>query len=175
MVAGSVGSSGGVCGHSRAPVRHVSVSKRTICLLQVFSSPFPSPPVGVAALVSTSLILLWLAQATTSCSLSAKLQVHIDLLTGRVWLVSTFKTTTAETAARNFVASVFRDVGLQDVLVSDRDTRFTSAFWTGMHAVLCATLIVGWQQLQHHHNTTTSKVEHINGTISDVLCSLAGD
>ena len=31
------------------------------------------------------------------------LQVHIDLLTGRVWLVPTFKTATAETAARNLV------------------------------------------------------------------------
>jgi len=58
------------------------------------------------------------------------LQVHIDLLTGRVWLVPTSKTATAETAARNFVGSVFRDVGLPDVLVSDRDTRFTSAFCT---------------------------------------------
>ena len=56
------------------------------------------------------------------------LQVHIDLLTGRVWLVPTFKTATAETAARNFVTSVFRDMELPDVLVSDRDTRFTSAF-----------------------------------------------
>ncbi len=45
------------------------------------------------------------------------LQVHIDLLTGRVWLIPTFKTATvtAEMAARNFVSSVtvFRDVGLQ--------------------------------------------------------------
>ena len=71
------------------------------------------------------------------------LQVHIDLLTGRVWLVPTFKTATAETAARNFVASVFRDVGLPDVLVSDRDTRFTSAFWTGLHEALGASLIFG--------------------------------
>jgi hypothetical protein len=58
--------------------------------------------------------------------------VHVDLLTGRVWLVPTFKTATSATAARNFVSSVFRrgDVGLQDVLVSDRDTRFTSTFST---------------------------------------------
>ncbi len=41
----------------------------------------------------------------------------IDLLTGRVWLIPTFKTATAEMAARNFVSSVFRDVGLPDVLV----------------------------------------------------------
>jgi hypothetical protein len=59
---------------------------------------------------------------------------------GRVWLVPTFKTATSERTARIFVAAatVFRDVGLLDVLVSDRDTRFTSAFWTGLHAALCA-------------------------------------
>ena len=34
------------------------------------------------------------------------LQVNTDLLTGRVWLVLTFKAATAETAARNFVGSV---------------------------------------------------------------------
>ena len=62
------------------------------------------------------------------------LQVHIDLLTGRVWLVPTFKTATAEEAARNLVGSVFHDVGLPDVLVSDRDTRFTSATWTAGRA-----------------------------------------
>ena len=62
------------------------------------------------------------------------LPVHIGLLTGRVWLVPTFKTATAETAARTFATSVFRDrrdVGLPGVVVSDRDTRFFSAFWTG--------------------------------------------
>jgi hypothetical protein len=65
------------------------------------------------------------------------LQVHIDLLTCLVWLIPTF---TAETAARNFVSSVFQDVGLPDVLVSDSDTCFTSAFQTWLHAalVLCA-------------------------------------
>ena len=41
------------------------------------------------------------------------------------------------------VASVFRDVGLPDVLVSDRDTRFTGAFWAGLHAALGASLIFG--------------------------------
>ena len=66
------------------------------------------------------------------------LQVYIDLLTWRVWLVPTFKTAAAEEAARNFVGSVFRDVRLPDVLVSDRDTRFTRVFWTGMRAVLGA-------------------------------------
>ena len=44
-------------------------------------------------------------------------QVHIDLLTGRVWLAPTTKTATTVTVARNFFASVFSDVRLPDVLV----------------------------------------------------------
>ena len=97
-------------------------------------------------------------------------QVHIDLVTGRVWLVPTSKATTAETAARNFVGSVFRVVGLPDVLVSDRDTRFTSVFWTALHAALGASLIFGSQ----HHQTTTSKVERVNSVIADILRAVAG-
>ena len=42
-------------------------------------------------------------------------QVHMHLLTGRDWLVPTTKTATAESEARNLVASVFRDVGLPNV------------------------------------------------------------
>jgi hypothetical protein len=104
------------------------------------------------------------------------LQVHIDLLTSRVWLsIPTFNTATAETAARNFVSSVFRDVGLPEVLVSDRDTRFTSAFWTGLHAALRlgSSLVFG---SPHHHNTTGNlKVERINGVVADVLRSFANE
>jgi hypothetical protein len=99
------------------------------------------------------------------------LQVHIDLPTGRVWLVPTFKTATLATAARNFVSSLFRDVGLPDVLVSDRDTRFTTAFWNDLHAALGASLVFG--SLYHHNNT--SKVERVNGVIADVLRSFASE
>ncbi len=92
-------------------------------------------------------------------------QVHIDLLTGRVWLAPTPKTATAKPAARNFVGSVFREVGLPDVLVSDRNTRFTSVFWTALHAALGASLIFG---SPHHHNTTSASTETY-GVIADVL------
>jgi hypothetical protein len=99
--------------------------------------------------------------------------VHVDLLTGRVWLTPTFKTATAETAAPNFVSSVFRDVGLPDVLVSDRnrDTRLTSAFWTGLRAALGSSPVFG-SPLEHN---TTGKVERINGVMADVLRSFANE
>jgi hypothetical protein len=65
-------------------------------------------------------------------------------------------------AARNFVLSVFRDIGLPDVLDLDSETRFTSAFCTRLHAALGrrapsptgSSLVFG---LPHHH-TTTDKV-----------------
>ena len=96
--------------------------------------------------------------------------MSIDLLTGRVWLVPTFKTAAAEEAARNFVGSVSREVGLPEVLVSD--TRFTSALWTGsVHMGLGASLIYG---SPHHHNTT-SKTGRVNGFVADVLRSFAGE
>ena len=150
-------------GSTCAPALPVSASKRTICRLPDFSlSPPPSFPSG------------WLPHqprlprtAGGACGHDF-LQVQLDLLPGRVWLVPTFKTATAEIAARNFV---FRDVGLPEVLVSDRGARFTSAFWTSLHEALGASLTFG---SPHHHNTT-SKVEHINGVTADVLRCSAGD
>ena len=51
---------------------------------------------------------------------------------------------------------------------SDRDTRFASAFWTGLHAALCASLS------PNHHNNA-SKVELVDGVIADALRYLAGE
>lgn len=65
---------------------------------------------------------------------------------------------------------VFRDVGLPDVQVSDCATRFTSAFWTGLHEAQGASLILG---LPPQHRNTTRKVERVNGVIADVLRSFA--
>ena len=69
------------------------------------------------------------------------------------------------------MGSVFRDVGLPDVLVSDRDTRFTSEFWTALHAALGTTLVFG---SPHHHNTN-AKTERVNGVIADVLRSFVSE
>ena len=57
---------------------------------------------------------------------------------------------------------MFRDAGLPDVIVSDRDPRFTSEFWTSLRAAL------------GHHNTT-AKVERLNGVVGDVLRSFVNE
>ena len=99
------------------------------------------------------------------------MQVHIDLPTGQVWLVLTFKSSTAKAAAPNFIGSVFQDVGLPDTIVSDRDCLFTVEFWTALHRALGSTLIFGSPD---HHNTS-SKVERVNGVVADVLRAFVND
>ena len=85
------------------------------------------------------------------------MQVHIDLLTGQVWLFPKFKSSTAEAAARIFIGSVYCDVGLPDTIVSDRGCSFTAEFWTALHRAFGSTLIFGSPD---HHNTS-SKVERV--------------
>ena len=99
------------------------------------------------------------------------MQVHVYLLTGRVWLVPTFKSATLEVAACNFIASVFLNVCLPNTIVSYWDCQFTAEFWTSLHCALGSTLIFG---LLEHHNTT-SKVELVNSVIADVLCAFIND
>ena len=99
------------------------------------------------------------------------MQVHVDLLTGRVWQVPTFKSATSEVEASNFISSVFRDVGLPNTVESDWDCRFTVEFWTSLHKALGSTLIFG---LQEHHNTM-SKVKLVNGVIADILRAFVND
>ncbi len=57
------------------------------------------------------------------------------------------------------------------MLVSDRNARFTSAFWTDLHAALGASLVFG----SPHHNNTSSKVERVHSVIADVLGSFASE
>jgi len=127
------------------------------------------PPAGLLYPLGT--VGLDFLDMPTAASGHDFLQVHINFLTGRVWLVPTHKTATATTAASNFVGSVFRDVGIPDVLVSDRDTRFTSEFWPALYAALGTTLVFG---SPHHHNTN-AKTERVNGAIADVLRSFVSE
>ncbi len=54
---------------------------------------------------------------------------------------------------------------------SDRDTRFTRAFWTALHAALDTSLIV----CSPHHHNTTSKVDRVNSVIANVLRAFDGN
>ena len=57
------------------------------------------------------------------------LLVMVDYMTKMMILRPTYNTTTAVDTARLFVDAVVRAHGLPKVIVSNRDTRFTSHFW----------------------------------------------
>ena len=62
--------------------------------------------------------------------------VFVDRLTKYVKFVPCTKDVTAEQYARFFMDHVFRHFGLPEVIVSDRDPRFTSHFWTELFRLL---------------------------------------
>ena len=62
--------------------------------------------------------------------------VFIDELTKWVHFAPCTKEVTASDYARIFVDTVFRHHGLPEVIISDRDPRFTSKFWTTLFELL---------------------------------------
>ncbi|KAJ9523014.1 hypothetical protein QJQ45_023818 [Haematococcus lacustris] len=91
--------------------------------------------------------------------------VFVDKLTKMIHAVPTTTSITAPALARLFFDNVFRLHGLPKVIVSDRDPRFTSAFWqelfrlTGTHLNMSTA----------NHPQTDGQTERANRTLEDML------
>ncbi|KAE9288391.1 hypothetical protein PR003_g25816 [Phytophthora rubi] len=68
-----------------------------------------------------------------------------------------------------FSKMVFRHDGLSDSIVSDRDPRFTSAFWTRLFALLGTRLLMSTAV----HPETDGQTERVNRVLEEVLRSYA--
>lgn len=62
--------------------------------------------------------------------------VIIDLLTGMVHIVPSRTDYTARNVAELVFSEVYRYHGLPRAIVSDRDSYFTSTFWTHLHELI---------------------------------------
>ncbi|KAE9320106.1 hypothetical protein PR003_g17809 [Phytophthora rubi] len=76
---------------------------------------------------------------------------------------------TADESAELFLDLVFRHHGLPESIVSDRDRRFTSAFWTRLFALLDTRLHMSTAA----HPKTDGQTECVNRVLEDVLRSYA--
>ncbi|KAE9025537.1 hypothetical protein PR002_g11170 [Phytophthora rubi] len=76
---------------------------------------------------------------------------------------------TADVSAELFLDLVFRHHGLPESIVSDRDPRFTSAFWTRLYALLGTRLLMSTSA----HPKTDGQTERVNRVLEDVLRSYA--
>jgi transposase InsO family protein len=90
----------------------------------------------------------------------------IDPLTKRArWIPVKEADLTAEKFATAFIASYVRSRGLPVSIVSDRDTRFTSAFWQS----LCTQLGIKLRMSTAYHPQSDGQAEKANATLETFL------
>ncbi|KAG2852205.1 hypothetical protein PC118_g18876 [Phytophthora cactorum] len=93
--------------------------------------------------------------------------VFVCRLSKMVHLASVPDTVTGEHAARLFVDGVFRHHGLPETFVSDRDPRFTAAFWQTLFQLLGSRLHMS----NADHPQTDRQTERVNPVLEDTLRS----
>ena len=91
--------------------------------------------------------------------------VVVDMLSKMVHCVPTHTTATAEDIAVLFFREVVRLHGLPEILVSDRDSRFTGHFWTALMGALGTKLHMSTPD----HPQTDGQTERANRTVETML------
>ncbi|KAG3129615.1 hypothetical protein PI126_g20886 [Phytophthora idaei] len=94
--------------------------------------------------------------------------VFVCRLSKMVHLAPVPDTVTGEQAARLFVDGVFRHHGLPETFVSDRDPRFTAAFWQTRFQLLGTRLHMSTAD----HPQTDGQTERVNRVLEDTLRSV---
>uniref|UniRef100_A0AAV1TYY7 Integrase catalytic domain-containing protein n=1 Tax=Peronospora matthiolae TaxID=2874970 RepID=A0AAV1TYY7_9STRA len=95
--------------------------------------------------------------------------VFVDRFSKMVHFAPVSAHVTAETTAQIFIDLIFRHHGLPESIVSDRDPRFTSAFWATLFQLLGTRLLMSTAA----HPETDGQTERVNRVLEDVLRSYA--
>ena len=91
--------------------------------------------------------------------------VVIDRLTSMVHLVALKTSATAVEVADRYLKEIVRLHGVASSIVSDRDPRFTSAFWAEVHRLLGTKLMMSTS----FHPQTDGATERVNRVINSIL------
>lgn len=95
--------------------------------------------------------------------------VFVDRFSKMVHLAAVPETITAEASARVFMREVFRLHGMPDEIVSDRDPRFTAAFWQAVFRQLGTRLRMSTSD----HPQTDGQTERTNRVLEEILRAYA--
>lgn len=93
------------------------------------------------------------------------LLVIVDRLTKMIILIPTYLEVTAEQTAKDYFEYVYNRFGLPERIVSDRDPRFTSAFWKELFS-LCNTKL---SMSTTAHPESDGQTERVNQTVEIAL------
>ncbi|MCO5605435.1 hypothetical protein L7F22_059637 [Adiantum nelumboides] len=91
--------------------------------------------------------------------------VVVDMLTKVAHLMPVKTTYTASDISRVFIKEIFRLHGLPKRIVSDRDAKFTSKFWTSLFQAIGTQLCFSTA----YHSQTDGQIERVNQVIEDIL------
>lgn len=97
--------------------------------------------------------------------------VIVDRLSKMVHFVPTKHTVTATELAHLFIKEIFRLHGVPQTIVSDRDPKFTSEFWTTVFNRLGTKLAMSTA----YHPQTDGQTERTNRTLEEMLRHYCGD
>ncbi|KAF1321579.1 Pol protein, partial [Globisporangium splendens] len=97
--------------------------------------------------------------------------VFVDRLSKMVHVAPVRKHVTAQETVCLFLEHVFRYHGLPESIVSDRDPRFTAAFWRELFRLLGTDLALSTAD----HPETDGQTERVNRVVEDILRSIAVD
>jgi hypothetical protein len=93
------------------------------------------------------------------------IMVVMDRFSSAIILVPLRRNYTTLDVANAFLEKVYATYGLPASILSDRDARFTSKFWTGLHEQLGVELLISTS----FHQNTNGQVERANRTIGQML------
>ncbi|KAI9908355.1 hypothetical protein PsorP6_004560 [Peronosclerospora sorghi] len=97
--------------------------------------------------------------------------VIVDRLSKMAHLVAVPESIDGQGTAKVFLDRVFRQHGLPDSVVSDRDSRFTEQFWGALFKVLGTKLLMSTAD----HPQKDGQTERVNRVVEDILRSLCPD
>ncbi|OWZ17853.1 polyprotein [Phytophthora megakarya] len=97
--------------------------------------------------------------------------VFLDHLSKMAHLSAVPDTVDGEDTAKLFLDRVFRQHGLPEANVSDRDPRFTAKFWTALFKVLGTKLDMSTAD----HPPTDGQTERVNRVVEDILRSVCSE
>jgi hypothetical protein len=91
--------------------------------------------------------------------------VVMDRFSSAIILIPLRNKFTARDVANAFLTEIYATHGLPSSILSDRDARFTSKFWQGLHAQLGIDLLMSTS----FHQNTNGQVKRANRTIGQIL------
>ncbi|KAF1316914.1 reverse transcriptase, partial [Globisporangium splendens] len=133
----------------------------------VTNAPLRSLPVPTDCWKSVSMDFIFGLPADSSKKTG--ILVIADRFSKMVHLSSVPASVTAKQTAQIFLDSVFRLHGMPTEIVSDRDPRFTAAFWQELFRLLGTQLKMSTAD----HPQTDGQTERVNRTLEDILRSYA--